>query len=145
MRLISVLFLLFIVLLACDKERQTARIIEGDWNLVHMKATFQDGLSEYGTGSGTLSITKSDLESYQCKFVRQTDVEFPSLSYQDANSGYLNFKNKGKHIDSYLVDGTNSISFQEEQRILMLTKTDLQIEYLTVQGFFVTQTFKRKK
>jgi hypothetical protein len=144
MRSIIILIALLSVV-GCDKEKQTSRKIKGQWDLVHMKATFSDGLSEYGTGSGSLKITESDQDNYQCKFERQTDMQFPSISYLETRTGYKTFKNKGKYSDSYLVDVNNVVVFQEAQRILMLTNTDLQIEYTSSTGQFVTQTYRRKK
>ncbi len=142
----SIIFLIALLsVVGCDKEKQTSRKIKGEWDLVHMKATFSDGLSEYGTGTGYLKITESDQDNYQCKFERHTDMQFPSLSYQETNTGYKTFKNKGKFSDSYLVDANYIVVFQESQRILMLTNTDLQIEYTNSTGQFVTQTYRRKK
>ena len=65
--------------------------------------------------------------------------------YQEMSKGYMNFKNKGGYAEAYLMDATNTITFQEEHRILMLTKTDLQIEYNNSSGRIITQTFRREK
>jgi hypothetical protein len=144
MRSVSLIFIL-LLLFGCDKEKQTSRKIEGEWTLIHIKITFPDGLSEFGTGTGTLIISESDQDAYQRKFERITDVTFPSSTYQEMSKGYMNFKNKGNYSDTYLMDESNTIVFQEEHRILMLTKTDLQIEYSNSTGRFITQTFRREK
>lgn len=139
------LIVILLLLFGCDKEKQTSRKIEGEWTLIHIKMTFPDGLSEFGTGTGALIISESDQDTYQRKFERITDVTFPGSIYQEMSSGYMNFKNKGGYAEAYLMDASNTITFQEEHRILMLTKTDLQIEYNNSSGRFITQTFRREK
>jgi len=135
---------MLLLLLACDKERQTSRKIKGQWEMVHVKMTLPDGLSEYGSGTGTWIIEDSEEENYQCSMQRSTAVSFPSAYYQESVTGYMTFKNKGKNIDVFLTDTNNSILFQEEHRILILTKTDLQVEYRNSNNVYITQTFRRK-
>jgi hypothetical protein len=138
--ILSIAFLFF----SCDKEKQSARRMKGEWELQNFKMTFPDGLSEFGEGAGTLKIEDSDRSEYQLRFVRELNSQFSSGQFTETAMGYMNFRDKGKYIDVVLVDENGSILSEEAHRILIQTKTDLQLEYSHSSGRFLTLTFRSK-
>ena len=144
-----IFFLYFSVILtvffftSCDKEKQTSRKIEGNWELKSYKITYQDGISEYGSCSGNLEIVSTSKADWTNSFKMNISFVFPSQTGQQSKIGYMRIREKGGYMDVSLVDQQDQEVGFEDHRIMVLTSTDLQIEYLGEDGSLNNLTFRK--
>lgn len=130
---------------SCDKAKQSSRRMEGVWEIRTYKLTFQDGISEYAECSGTLEVTSTDQDGWQNKMLRKIDYSFPSSTGSEDKVGLIKFRGKGDYMDVGVLDGSGNVVFLEDHRIMVLTRTDLQLIFADQYSRFHTMTFRKKK
>ena len=143
-RIFLIVFLpLILVILSCDKEKSTSKKLNGDWELKQYKITLLDGISEFAVCTGELKISTTDFEDFNNSFMLQLNYEFPSITGSSIEAGYLRIKQKGDFMDASYRDGGNTESHILEYRIMVLNKTDLQIEYRDTNNLVNYLTFRK--
>jgi hypothetical protein len=119
--------------------------MEGKWELRSYKLTFENGISEYATCSGTLEVKDTEQDGWDNEMIRTLEFSFPSLIGSEQTNGLIKFRGKGDYMDVGILNQNDSIVFVEDHRILMLNSSDLQLIYADQNGKFHTLTFKKKK
>jgi hypothetical protein len=113
------------ILIACNKEKASAKKISGNWSITTLKQTDPEGL----------------IDSANYQFL---------ISYQLASdSGTINQKGtyklieKGDYMNLSALDSNNSVIDYTKCRLLTLTSTDLQLEFSDGENTFI-YIMKRK-
>lgn len=137
---------LLFLLTACDKQKRTAKnLSSGDWQLISYKVTDPEGLSEFSTCDGILHFDNATQEGISGTYSMNYTFQFPG------NTGSMNFIQNGEYN---IIEKGNymTITSQNPQgvsldtatyRILVQTKTDLELEYPDTLSQIHTYIFKR--
>ena len=144
MKTLATLLLLLIFISSCDKQKQSVRKLEGTWELTSYKVKNAEGLSTYATGSGTIHFDKPSSNPIQSTFQFTAALTFPGLAQSTVSQqGTYEMIEKGDYMTVKLLDTTGSEIGVYTYRILVLTKTDLELEYPDNLGNYVTMIFSR--
>ncbi|MFO0494776.1 MAG: hypothetical protein ACK50Y_04525 [Flavobacteriia bacterium] len=129
------------ILIACNKEKSSAKKIFGDWSITTFKKTDPEGLIEFAKCSGALHFNETESDSASYKFL---------ISYELANeTGTINQKGtyklieKGNYMNLSILDSNNNLIAYSKYRVLTLTSTDLQLEFSDGENTFI-YIMKRK-
>jgi hypothetical protein len=129
------------ILIACNKEKASAKKISGNWSITTLKQTDPEGLIEFAKCSGELHFSEIVSDSANYQFL---------ISYQLASdSGTINQKGtyklieKGDYMNLSALDSNNSVIDYTKCRLLTLTSTDLQLEFSDGENTFI-YIMKRK-
>ena len=141
-------YLLFILigvlLLSCDKQKQAASRLSGNWELLSYKLTDNEGLSYYSNQPGTMSFDYCESDPVSCNFSWKIGYSFPSVSGSIDQSGTYKVINKGDFMELTVPDASGNSVVTYEARILVLTKTDLELEFYDTLARMNSMIFSRK-
>lgn len=146
MRAISI-FLISISLMfvSCDKQKQTAKSLEGEWEITSYKLTDIEGMSEYAAVQGSLIFDYCKDVGVSCSYSINITHAFPSSTGNTINNGTYQVIEKGDFMNVTTLDQNNDTTSTYKYRILTQTKTDLQLEYADTLSRFHSFIFKKKK
>jgi hypothetical protein len=144
MKTLVSLFLLFVFISSCDKQKQAARQLKGTWELTSYKVKNAEGLSTYATGSGTMHFDNPASNPIKSTFQFNAALTFPGLPESTiSQQGTYEMIEKGDYMTVKHLDALGAELGVYTYRILVLTKTDLELEYPDNLGNFVTMIFSR--
>jgi hypothetical protein len=125
-----VVFLIAFSLFSCNKNKQTTKKIDGNWELISYKITNYEGLIEYGSGEGlwTFESEAPFTEVYPYSFTYS--CQFPSGLKSGAMKGTFKVVSKGEFIDFTVEDSIGVTVKTHNYRIITQTSDDLELEYL---------------
>lgn len=116
--------------------------MHGDWELVQFKITLQNGISQYPVSSGTINISES--ENNKMDFISSIEYTLFSQFISENKSGTMELRDNGSYINVLILDENDAEIGTEDHRIMVLTKTDLQLEYSDADGRLRNLTFRKK-
>lgn len=146
MRVISFFLIGFILLfVSCDKQKQTAKNLEGEWEIISYKLTDIEGMSEYATVQGSLIFDYCTDVAVPCSYSINITHVFPSSTGSTINNGTYQVIEKGDFMDVTTLDQNNVITSTYKYRILTQTRTDLQLEYGDSLSRIHSFIFQKKK
>lgn len=138
------LFLVIVLLLSsCDKEKSISKKLTGEWELTLFKITLQNGLSQYPESSGNLKIVESDGE-VDNSFQSQMSFDLSGNPETETKTGTIQLRDNGNYMNVSILDANNVQIGTEDHRIMVLTKTDLQLEFADEFGRLRNLTFRKK-
>lgn len=142
----SFFFVVFalVFLTACNKDKTIARKLSGEWELVLFKISLPDGTSQYPVSTGTLDITEEDAKHGKSTFSSSLHFSLLGSDNTEIKNGKLELRENGNYLSVSVLDTNDQIIASEYHRIMVLTKTDLQIEYSDDLGRLRNLTFRRK-
>jgi len=144
MKTFAVLILLVFFLSSCDKQKQSARQLVGTWDLTSYKVKNAEGLSTYATGSGTIHFDNFSTKPIQSTFQFNAALTFPGPTQSTVNQeGTYEMIEKGDYMTVKILDTSGAEIGVYTYRILVLTKTDLKLEYPDNLGNYITMIFSR--
>jgi hypothetical protein len=144
MKPLASLLLLLVFIGSCDKQKQTARQLEGTWELTSYKVKNAEGLSTYATGSGTMHFDNPSSNPIQSTFQFTAALTFPGLAQSTiSQQGTYEMIEKGDYMTVKHLDASGAEIGVYTYRILVLTKTDLELEYPDNLGNYITMIFSR--
>jgi hypothetical protein len=129
---------------SCDKEKKTIRRIDGTWEIKSFKRILSSGISIYADATGELKIESSSDEYWEKAYTLQFDYAFPSFNGTTNQSGLINVLESGDYMDVSTLNTTNVVTRIDNHRIMVLTSTDLQLEFTDSVGQINTYTFRKK-
>jgi hypothetical protein len=129
---------------ACDKEKQVTKKMIGEWELVQFKITLQDGTSQFPASTGKLIIVDSEDIQHQLKYNSQLDYTLFGNATEEIKTGFIVLRDKGNYLDATVLNESNTEIASEDHRIMVLTKTDLQLEYSDLEGRLRNLTYRKK-
>lgn len=114
----------------------------GEWELVQFKISLQDGITQYPESIGQMKISEG--ENNQMNFTSELDYTLLIENFLEVKSGTMDLRENGDYMNVVLLDANNSQIGTEDHRIMVLTKTDLQLEYYDANGRLRNLTFRKK-
>jgi len=132
------------LVLSCDKEKRTVRQIEGSWEIKKYKRILSTGISIYANASGEMNIENSSNEAWEKSYSLQLNYSFPSFSGTTTQNGLINVLESGEYMDVSTLNSSDVVTRIDQHRIMVLTSTDLQLEFTDIAGQINTYTFRRK-
>lgn len=145
MRFLLNIIFLSLILYSCDKQKHTAKKLDGEWEIISYELTDPEGMSEYATCSGSMIFDSqpsyTDPNPYSLTF----DYTFPSTSGTRIQHGTFDVIERGDYMLITEVDASNTLLSTYTYRILTQTRTDLQLEYRDSLNEVHSFIFKRKK
>lgn len=139
------LFIFSLFFTSCDKQKRTTKKIDGEWEITSYKLTDTEGLSEYAACSGSYIFNSCENKSTSCGYSCALAFEFPSITGTAIESGIFEVLPDGEYMDVTNIDSLNAVISLYNYRILILTKTDLHLEYTDATFKIHSLIFKRKK
>jgi len=144
MKVVGYFFLLFVLFTSCDKQKQTARQLEGTWELTSYRMKDSEGLSAYATGTGEMHFSACSETPIKCTYHFNASLTFPGIPLtQMVEQGTYEMIEKGDYMTIKKLDALGNELGSYTYRILVLTKTDLELEYPDNLGNYVTMIFSR--
>ena len=144
MKTFFTLFILLWVLMSCDKQKQSARQLAGTWELTSYKVKNAEGLSTFATGTGSIHFDKCVKNTLQSTFAFHATLSFPTVAQSTIHqSGTYEMIEKGDYMTVKQLDALGVEIGVYTYRILVLTKTDLELEYPDNLGSYITLIFSR--
>jgi hypothetical protein len=144
MKAFITLFILLWVLISCDKQKQSARQLAGTWEMTSYRVKNAEGLSAYATGTGNIHFDKCIKNSIQSTFVFHATLSFPNVAESTIHqNGTYEMIEKGDYMTVKQLDTLGTEIGVYTYRILVLTKTDLELEYPDNLGNYITLIFSR--
>lgn len=144
MKQVLILLFLGLFILSCDKEKRTVNRIDGTWEISTFKRILSTGISIYAEVSGEMTIAQSNDESWDKSYILQFNYSFPTFSGTNNQNGLINVLEDGEYMDVSTLSSSNLITRIDQHRIMVLTSTDLQVEFTDSVGQINTYTFRRK-
>lgn len=145
MRILLNIIFISLLLCSCDKQKQTAKSLKGEWTILSYKYTDSEGLSQVAPCVGSMIFeskpTYTDPQPYSLAF----SYTFSSGSGSIDQSGTFDVIEKGDYMDITTIDAGGVTTSAIKYRILTQTTTDLQLEHSDFQGGIHMYIFKRKK
>jgi hypothetical protein len=142
MRLLIIFVGLTFLFTSCDKETSVAKKLLGEWDLVAFKITLQNGINQYPESHGDLIITEGN--NAPLDFSSTHHYTLLGTEIVESKSGFMQLKDNGNYLDVTLLDENDLELGLEAHRIMVLTKTDLQLEYTDSEGRLRNLTYKKK-
>jgi hypothetical protein len=144
MKVVVCFFLLLVLVTSCDKQKQSARQLEGTWELTSYKIKDSEGLSTYATGTGEIHFDKCPDTPIKCSYQFNASLTFPGIPFTDLlEQGTFEMIEKGDYMTIMKLDTAGNELGSYTYRILVLTKTDLELEYPDNLGNYITMIFSR--
>jgi hypothetical protein len=144
MKNLLTVLLLLIFISSCDKQKQSARKLAGTWELASYKVKNAEGLSTYATGTGIMHFDECTNNPIQSTFTFNATLSFPNVPQSNiSQQGTYEMIEKGDYMTVKQLDNTGTEIGVYTYRILVLTKTDLELEYPDNLGNYVTLIFSR--
>lgn len=141
------IFLLLMILFSvasCDKEKKTVRRIDGTWEIKSFKRILSSGISIYADVTGEMKIESSSDEYWEKAYTLQFDYAFPSFNGATNQFGLMNVLESGDYMDVSTLNSADVVTRIDNHRIMVLTSTDLQLEFVDSLGQINTYTFRKK-
>lgn len=145
MRILIFFVMISVFLTSCNKDKHTSKKLNGDWELILLKMTLDNGISEYPVSNGNLKISENQNDQGNNSFQSDLYFELNGIDHTEIKSGFLQLRDNGGYMNATIIDGSNTQIAIEDQRIMVLTSTDLQIEYSDEQGRLRSLTYRKKK
>lgn len=114
----------------------------GEWELVQFRISLQDGVTQYPESTGLMEISES--ENNSMSFTSELDYTLLGENFIEVKSGTMELRDKGNYMNVVILDESNTVISTEDHRIMVLTKTDLQLEYADGAGRLRNLTFRKK-
>jgi hypothetical protein len=144
MKIVAIFFFLFILFTSCDKQKQSARQLAGTWELTSYKIKDSEGLSTYATGTGEIHFDACSDTPIKCTYQFNASLTFPGIPLtQVVEQGTYEMIEKGDYMTVKKADALGNELAGYTYRILVLTKTDLELEYPDNLGNYITMIFSR--
>ena len=144
MKVVVCFFLLLVLVTSCDKQKQSARQLEGTWELTSYRMKDSEGLSAYATGTGEMHFSACSETPIKCTYHFNASLTFPGIPLtQMVEQGTYEMIEKGDYMTMKKLDALGNELGSYTYRILVLTKTDLELEYPDNLGNYVTMIFSR--
>ena len=144
MKIAGYFFLLLVLFTSCDKHKQSARQLAGTWKLTSYKIKDSEGLSTYSTGTGEMHFSACSETPIKCTYHFNASLTFPGIPLtQMVEQGTYEMIEKGDYMTMKKLDALGNELGSYTYRILVLTKTDLELEYPDNLGNYVTMIFSR--
>lgn len=144
MKIVGYLFLLFVLFASCDKQKQTARQLAGTWELTSYRIKDSEGLSTYASGTGEIHFDACSETPITCTYQFNAALTLPGLPLtQMMEQGTYEMIEKGDYMTIKKLDALGNELGSYTYRILVLTKTDLELEYPDNLGNYITMIFSR--
>lgn len=144
MKIVSYLFLLLVLVASCDKQKQAARQLTGTWELTSYRIKDSEGLSTYATGTGEIQFDACSETPITCTYQFNAALTLPGLPLtQMMEQGTYEMIEKGDYMTVKKLDALGNELGSYTYRILVLTKTDLELEYPDNLGNYITMIFSR--
>ena len=140
--LILLMILFFVI--SCDKERRTVRRIDGTWEIKSFKRILSTGISIYADVSGEMKIESSNDEFWEKGYDLQFNYTFPSFNGITNQKGLINILESGEYMDVSTINSADIVTRIDNHRMMVLTSTDLQLEFTDSVGQINTYTFRKK-
>lgn len=145
MRILLNIIFLSLLLHSCDKQKQTAKKLKGEWEILTYKFTNAEGLSEIASCEGSMIFeskpTYTDPNPYSLKF----SYDFSTSSGIVDQVGTFDVIESGDYLEITKTDASGTVLSTDKYRILTRTSTDLQLEYSDSIGCIHMYIFERKK
>lgn len=142
--LLNIIFLAFI-LYSCDKQKHTAKKLDGEWEISTYKLTDPEGLNEYATCSGSIVFDSKPNYLDPQPYTLEISYTFPSTSGSRIQHGTFDVIERGDYMIITEIDNSELEISKYTYRILTRTRTDLQLEYTDSLNFIHTYLFTKKK
>jgi hypothetical protein len=139
------LFIFSLLITSCDKQKRTSKKIDGEWEITSYKLTDTEGLSEYAVCSGSYIFNSCENKSASCGYSCAIAFEFPSITGTAIQSGIFEVLPDGGYMDVTTINSSNIVISSYNYRILILTKTDLHLEFTDSTFKIHSLIFKKKK
>ena len=144
MKKVVCFFLLLVLFTSCDKQKQSARQLSGTWELTSYRIKDSEGLSTYATGTGEIHFDECNETPIKCTYQFNASLTLPGLSLtQIIEQGTYEMIEKGDYMTVKKLNGAGNELGSYTYRILVLTKTDLELEYPDNLGNYITMIFRR--
>ena len=139
----SIIFIsLLFLFTSCDKEANVTKKLLGEWDLVQFKITLQNGINQYPDSHGELIITEGN--NAPLDFSSTHHYTLFGTEFLENKSGFMQLRDNGNHMDVTLLDENELELAVEDHRIMVLTTTDLQLEFTDSEGRLSNLTYKKK-
>lgn len=129
----AIIFISFILILfSCSKTNRTKKKIDGTWKAVTYQRTDNLGFSSHYDATGTFEL--DNCENELCNYVINVNYSNTTGSGSKIESGeYFFIDDEGEYFSMYrTVNGiTDTVDYG---RVILVTKSDLKIEYVDLQG-----------
>lgn len=139
-----ILLMLLVFVASCDKEKKTVRRIDGTWEIKSFKRILSSGISIYADVTGEMKIESSSDEYWEKAYTLQFEYAFPSFNGTTNQSGLINVLESGDYMDVSTLNAADVVTRIDNHRIMVLTSTDLQLEFTDSVGQINTYTFRKK-
>lgn len=126
-RVLFILVLISVLFTNCSKIEKAKKRIDGTWNAVTYKHTSNLGFSYFYTAEGVFNFDNcsEDICSYSI------DIDYSNSTASGSKSEYGKYffvDEKGDFFNFYRTE-INGVDTLDYGRIILLTKSDLKIEY----------------
>jgi hypothetical protein len=135
------IFYIAFFLIACNKEKVTAKKIFGDWSIMTLKKTDTEGLISFAKCAGLLRFNETESDSANYQF--NISYQLPSDTGQIIQKGTYKLIEKGEYMNLSTLDSSNNIVSYSKYRLLTITSTDLELEFSDGVNTFI-YIMKRK-
>jgi len=142
-KIFCIALLSMLLLVACSKEGNVSKKLNGSWELAQYKLTLLDGISEYAVCDGQLKIEPSETLDWNNAFELSINFDFPSVSGSSSEKGFYRIRQKGEFLDASYRDSNNLETHLLDYRIMVLNRSDLQLEFRDTNGRINYLTFRR--
>jgi len=144
MKALFTLLILLWVFVSCDKQKQSARQLAGTWELTSYKVKNAEGLSTFATGTGSIHFDRCVKNTLQSTFTFSATLVLQSAAQSIiSQQGTYEMIEKGDYMTVKQLDALGVEIGVYTYRILVLTKTDLELEYPDNLGNYITLIFSR--
>jgi hypothetical protein len=145
MRNFLTIILFFFLFVSCDKEKETAKKLNGEWEIQNYKFTNQEGLILFSTCSGSMNFESKKNYTDPNPYTLEFTYDFSSGIDTVQQNGTFDVTQKGDYMTITTINSLNQVTSTYDYRILTRTNTDLQLEFNDNSGCSHMYIFKRKK
>ena len=124
---LSLLLILSVFILSCDKIKKTEKEMEGTWAIYSVKTTETTGLSYYNYNAGT--ITYSDFNDGNGLYSMDLTFKTSSGLVTKHESGTISLKGDGEFYDLVRNNSDGTTTSIIDARIILITKNDIKCYY----------------
>ncbi|MEN9998359.1 MAG: hypothetical protein RI922_1349 [Bacteroidota bacterium] len=139
-------FLIFsFLVVSCNKEKSAQKKIDGTWEIISYKRTEANGLNFYASVSGEMSFTGIDHFKDNSLYSTNIAYSFDTDNGSFNENGCIEIIDNGNYMNVIKMNSSNIPVDTIKYRILVSTKTDLQLEFSDNVSRVHNFIFKKKK